>query len=135
MYSQKVISLVLVVFASIVLVAPSVSATDQPRHDGQSLPALVTPQVADGGAPVPPYPHKLYSKALIADGGAPVPPYPKPRVINLMADGGARVPPYPKSPIAGSPLSANPQATLSADGGAPVPPYPPKLSTANLLTV
>jgi len=38
--------------------------------------------IADGGAPVPPYPPKppvaAKSNQMIADGGAPVPPYPKP---------------------------------------------------------
>jgi hypothetical protein len=134
MYSQKLNKLVLV-FTSIAIVAPSVSATHQPRHDGQSLHAPVSHQVADGGAPVPPYPPVSFSKTLVADGGAPVPPYPKPRSIYLMTDGGAPVPPYPKSPFAGPSFSANPQATLSADGGAPVPPYPPNPSTANLLAV
>jgi hypothetical protein len=40
----------------------------------------------------------------IADGGAPVPPYPKPPVAFnsdfVIADGGAPVPPYPKPPVA-----------------------------------
>jgi hypothetical protein len=135
MYSQKLSTLLLAVFASIVLVVSSVSSTDQPRHDDDSLVAPIQPQVADGGAPVPPYPPKSHFRALIADGGAPVPPYPKPRVINLTADGGAPVPPYPKPPIPVRSLSANPQATLSADGGAPVPPYPPKSSGAKFLTV
>ncbi len=53
MYLHKLSSLVLAAFASIVLVAPSVSSTDQPRHDGQSPAAPVQRPVADGGAPVP----------------------------------------------------------------------------------
>jgi hypothetical protein len=39
------------------------------------------------------------SNIVIADGGAPVPPYPKPPVASntniVIADGGAPVPPYP----------------------------------------
>lgn len=135
MYSRKLSSLVLAVFTSIVLVAPSVSSTDQPRQDRQSVAAPVRSQFADGGAPVPPYPPKSYFRPLTADGGAPVPPYPKPPVINLTADGGAPVPPYPQPPIRVPSVSANPQSTLLADGGAPVPPYPPRPASANFLAV
>jgi hypothetical protein len=91
MHFQKLSSLVLAVFASVVLVAPSVSSTDQPRHDGQSL--------AAGGAPVPPVPHFKQHKTLVADGGAPVPPVPPIVPSNLVVDGGAPVPPVAKPPV------------------------------------
>jgi hypothetical protein len=49
--------------------------------------------MADGGAPMPPWPPK---PQLVADGGAPMPPWPpKPQ---LVADGGAPMPPWPKAP-------------------------------------
>ena len=90
MYIQKLSSLVLAAFASIVLVAPSVSSTDQPRHDEQSPAAPVQRPVADGGAPVPPVPHFKQHKTLVADGGAPVPPVPHKVSLNtFVADGGA----------------------------------------------
>jgi len=120
MYIQKLSSLVLAAFASIVLVAPSVSSTDQPRHDGQSLAAPVQRAVADGGAPVPPVPHFKQHKTLVADGGAPVPPVPHKVSLNtFIADGGAPVPPVPHK------VSLN---MFVADGGAPVPPVPHKVS-------
>ena len=96
MYLQKLSSLVLAAFALIVLVAPSVSSTDQPWHDGQSLAAPVQRPVADGGAPVPPVPHFKQHKTVVADGGAPVPPVPHKVSLNtFVADGGAPVPPVP----------------------------------------
>ncbi len=105
MCSRTLSSFVIAVSISIVLVAPTVSLTDQPRHARQVVGASFHPQVADGGPAVPPYPPKSYFRALTADGGAPVPPYPQPPV------------PVPW-------LLANPTSTLLADGGAPVPPYP-----------
>jgi len=113
MYSRKLSSLVLAVFASITLSAPSLSSTDQVRRDQQSNGTSAQPWVADGGAPVPPYPQPPASdrprSTMVADGGAPVPPYPQP----------------PRSP--------KPQLTLLADGGAPVPPYPPPHSLKHLI--
>jgi hypothetical protein len=135
MYFRKLSSLVLAAFASFVLVAPSISSTDQPRHDQQVLGVPFHPQVADGGAPVPPYPPKSSFRALTADGGAPVPPYPKAPAINLTADGGAPVPSYPQPPIPAPSVSSKPQSTLLADGGAPVPPYPPKSASVNFLAI
>jgi len=124
MHFQKLSSLVLAAFASIVLVAPSVSSTNQPRHDGQSLAAPIQRPVADGGAPVPPVPHFKQDKMLVADGGAPVPPVPPPIPnSNLTADGGAPVPPVPHNSFI---------KTLVADGGAPVPPVPP-IRPSNLM--
>jgi hypothetical protein len=99
MHFQKLSSLVLAVFASVVLVAPSVSSTDQPRHDGQSLAAPVQHPVADGGTPVPPVPHFKQHKTFVADGGAPVPPVPPIVPSNLVVDGGAPVPPVAKPPV------------------------------------
>jgi hypothetical protein len=80
MHLQKLSSLVLVVFTSIVLVAPSVTSTDQPRHRGRAVaaPAPIQPHVADGGAPVPPVPPPIPNSNLTADGGAPVRPIPTP---------------------------------------------------------
>src|SRR5216683_2456462 len=121
MHFQKLSSLVLAAFTSIVLVAPSVSPTDQPRYDRQSVSAPIHPQVADGGAPVPPVPPNPHFNGLVADGGAPVPPVPPPiPPSNLTADGGAPVPPVPPKPF---------PKTLVADGGAPVPPVPKPLMT------
>src|SRR6266566_3593668 len=101
MYSRKLSSLVLAVFTSIALEVPSVSSTDQQQHRRQLVgaPVSVHPQVADGGAPVPPVPTPIPTSNLTADGGAPVPPVPHVRPANLMADGGAPVPPVPKPPM------------------------------------
>jgi len=67
--------------------------------------------LADGGAPMPPWPSS--GNALLADGGAPMPPWPSSRNV-LLADGGAPMPPWPSS-----------RNVLLADGGAPMPPWPP----------
>jgi len=121
MYSQKLSSLGLAVLASIVLVAPSVSSGRHQRPDQQCDGSSTKTWVADGGAPVPPYPTRPPKSSansrsiLVADGGAPVPPYP---------------PPPPKRNG-----SANSQRTLVADGGAPVPPYPPKPTNAQIVAV
>ncbi|SRR6266849_4421394 len=112
MHFQKLSSLVLVVLTSIVLVAPSVTSTDRPRHDGRAVAVPNQPQVADGGAPVPPVPPIKQPNALVADGGAPVPPVPPPIPnSNLTADGGAPVPPVPHKSFF---------KTLIADGGASI---------------
>ena len=110
MYSQKISSLGLAVLASIILVAPSVSSGRHQRPDQQCAGTSTETWVADGTAPVPPYPPQPKSSAnsrstLVADGTAPVPPYPPPPKGNT---------------------SANSESTLVADGTAPVPPYPPK---------
>jgi|SRR5713226_3125956 len=123
MYSRKLSSLVLAVLTSIALGAPSVSSTDQQQHRRQLVgaPVSVHPQVADGGAPVPPVPTPIPPSNLTADGGAPVPPVPPPvPMSNLTADGGAPVPPVPH---------VRPTNSM-ADGGAPVPPVPKPLMTA-----
>jgi hypothetical protein len=65
---------------------------------------------ADGGTPVPPWPH--VSSALSAE-GTPAPPWPHPGSA-LTADGGTPAPPWPW-----------PTAVLMADGGTPAPPWPP----------
>jgi hypothetical protein len=105
MYLRKLSSLVLGVFASFVLVVSSTRSTGRLSHDQQSNGTSTHPCVADGGAPVPPYPKPPATinlkSTVIADGGLPVSPYPQP------------------------PVSGNPQLVLLADGGAPVPPYPP----------
>jgi len=98
MHVQKLSGLVLVVFTSIVLAAPSVSSTDQPWHEGQSVAAQIQPKVAGGGAPVSPVPHIRQPDALVADGGAPVPPVPPP-IPNLTVDGGAPLRPVPRPPL------------------------------------
>ncbi len=74
---------------------------------GRLVPTNQYGYIADGGAPVPPYPKPpvaTNSNLVIADGGAPVPPYPQPPVAAnsslVIADGGAPVPPYPKPPAA-----------------------------------
>ena len=85
MHFQKLSSLVLVVLTSIVLVAPSVTSTDRPRHDGRAVAVPNQPQVADGGAPVPPVPHKSFFKTLIADGGASIALLAKPPMTNFVA--------------------------------------------------
>ncbi len=107
MYSRKLSSLVLAVFASFVVLVPSTRSTGQMSQDQQSNGTPTHTWVTDGGAPVPPYPKPPASvnlkSTVIADGGAPVPPYPLP------------------------PLTGHPQLVLLADGGAPVPPYPPPL--------
>src|SRR5258708_27919675 len=124
MYSRKLSSLVLAVFTSIVLVAPSVSPTDQPRHDRQSVSAPIHPQVADGGAPVLPVPPNPDFNGLVADGGAPVPPVPTTiPPANLTADGGAPAPPLPHKSFF---------TTLVPHGGATVPPVPP-IRPSNLM--
>ena len=111
MYFRNLSSLVLAAFASFVLVVTSTSSTGQPSRHQQSNGASAQPLVADGGAPVPPYPKPPAAanarSTVIADGGAPVPPYPQP------------------------PVSGRPQLILLADGGAPVPPYPPPLPPQN----
>jgi hypothetical protein len=111
MYFRKVSSLVLAAFASFVLVVTSTRSTGRLSHDEQSNGTSNHPWVADGGAPVPPYPKPPaapnLASTVVADGGAPVPPYPHPRV------------------------SGHPQLVLLADGGAPVPPYPPPLPPQN----
>ena len=119
MNSQKLSSVVLAGFAAIVLVVLFASSTGQTQHHKQFGIAPAHFQLADGGAP-PPIP----PKALVADGGAPVPPYPPNPSSALTADGGAPVPPYPPN---------SNTRTLTADGGAPVPPYPPNPSAANFL--
>ena len=54
--------------------------------------------MADGGAPMPPWPPQTQ---LVADGGAPMPPWPKlPSKLTLVADGGAPMPPWPTAPSA-----------------------------------
>ena len=110
MYFRKLSSLVLAAFASFVLVMPSTRSTSQLNHNQKSKGISTQPWVADGGAPVPPYPKPPASANLkstvVADGGAPVPPYPPP-------------------------VSGLPQLVLLADGGAPVPPYPPPLPPQN----
>lgn len=139
MKSHKLSSVVLAVFAAIVLVAPSASSTDQRQHHDQLGIAPGHSQLADGGAPVPPYPPKPPLVALTADGGAPVPPYPPNPSSALTADGGAPVPPYPPNPpyppqfVFPATDSVNSHPTLVADGGAPVPPYPPIPPAANFL--
>jgi len=67
-----------------------------------SAPLFATPGFLHAdtiGNPVP-----SSERRYIADGGAPVPPYPKPPVATnsdiVIADGGAPVPPYPKPPMA-----------------------------------
>ena len=45
-----------IVFTTIVLLALSLSSTDQPRHPGQSVTVPTQRQVADGGDPLPPFP-------------------------------------------------------------------------------
>jgi hypothetical protein len=142
MYFRKLSSLVLAAFTPIALVEPSVSS-DQARHDRQAVAAPVHPQVADGGAPVPPVPPIKKASVLVADGGAPVPPVPTPippgfakSHYTILADGGAPVPPVPHKPSlktfvadGGAPVPPVPQIknsnALVADGGAPVPPVPP----------
>jgi hypothetical protein len=42
------------------------------RHNAGA--ASGKPVIADGGAPMPPWPHKV--QLLVADGGAPMPPWP-----------------------------------------------------------
>jgi hypothetical protein len=56
--------------------------------------------VADGGAPMPPWPKPALKPSLLADGGAPMPPWP-PNLTSqttLIADGGAPMPPWPTPP-------------------------------------
>ncbi|HEV2223773.1 MAG TPA: hypothetical protein VGR84_12300 [Candidatus Acidoferrales bacterium] len=53
---------------------------------------LPNPLLADGGAPMPPWPP---SNSLLADGGAPMPPWPPSNP--LLADGGAPMPPWPQA--------------------------------------
>ncbi len=121
MYSQKLSSLGLAVVASIVLVAPSLTSTRHQRADHQCTGTSSKTWVADGTAPVPPYPPRPQKSSansgstLVADGTAPVPPYP---------------PPPPKRNG-----SANSQPRLMTDGTAPVPPYPPKPTSAKFLAV
>src|SRR5229473_2569316 len=107
MNSQKLSSLLLGLFISIVLIAPSLSSTDRTRHSGQSVAAPLPSQVADGSGPVPPLP-PLPPGQLAADGSGPVPPLPpspKPPVSYLMADGSGPVPPLP--PLPPNPSSAS----------------------------
>ena len=94
MYSQKLSSLGLAVLASIVLVAPSVISGRHQRPDQQCEGSSTKTWVADGGAPVPPYPppppkrngSANSQRTLVADGGAPVPPYPpKPTNAQIVA--------------------------------------------------
>jgi hypothetical protein len=112
MKSQKVLGSIQ---AATLLLSP-LFATSGFRRVGTIGKAFATNEhryIADGGAPVPPYPPQMTNSTIvIADGGAPVPPYP-PQISNstiVIADGGAPVPPYP------------PQITNStiviADGGA-----------------
>jgi hypothetical protein len=109
MYFRKVSTLVLV--ALFVLVVTSTRSMGQLSHDQQSNGTSTHSWVADGGAPVRPYPKPPAAanarSTVVADGGAPVPPYPQP------------------------PVSGRPQLIQLADGGAPVPPYPPPLPPQN----
>lgn len=111
MHSQKRSTLGLVVVASVVLVSLSVTSTRHQRPHQQCSDASSKTWIADGTAPVPPYPTRPPKSSassrstLVADGTAPVPPYP----------------PIPKRNT-----SATSESTLVADGTAPVPPYPPK---------
>jgi hypothetical protein len=56
--------------------------------------------VADGGAPMPPWPKPPLKPRLLADGGAPMPPWPPKQTSRptLIADGGAPMPPWPTPP-------------------------------------
>ena len=86
---RNVFSMIFAAFTSLVVLSGYST-----RHQWKGGQGGVNPsqtQVADGGAPAPPYPKPV---TLTADGGAPAPPYPKP--ATLIADGGAPAPPYPK---------------------------------------
>ncbi len=82
MNAQKACRSVAAVFGSILLVAclPATVGSKINAHGARHVESIVSPVIADGGAPVPPYPKPPMFKdqTFIADGGAPVPPYPKP---------------------------------------------------------
>ena len=93
MYSQRLSNWGLAVLASIILVALSVTLTRPQGPDQQCSRTSTKTLIADGGAPVPPYPpspkrngSSNSQPTLLADGGAPVPPYPpKPTNTQFLA--------------------------------------------------
>src|SRR5258705_373263 len=68
MYSQKLSSLGLAVLASIVLVAPSLTSTRHQRADRQCAGTSSKTWVADGTAPVPPYPAPMDTNLILLSG-------------------------------------------------------------------
>ena len=82
MYARIIRGSVVAVLTSL-LVAIALSSPTAVLQGESNSPALqleVHPILAEGGAPVPPYPKLTMFKdqniSVIADGGAPVPPYP-----------------------------------------------------------
>ena len=81
-----------VVFAGLAILAFALLNLGGPLQHWGDLPAEgchALQLVADGGAPMPPWPGS--GTSLLADGGAPMPPWPG-SGTSLLADGGIRTP-------------------------------------------